>query len=363
MDEIIGHAAIQRELLQLAQAEEPAHALLFAGAEGTGRRRLALLYAMALNCERGAPPPAGASLFGEALPPPENDTIPCGTCRACHAIAEDRYGDLITVGPGDALCHPRPGESSHPAHPTSRDIRICQVRGMIDLAARYPFEARYRMIIIDPAERLGREAANTLLKTLEEPPGHTVFALLSSAPDSIIETILSRCRRIEVRPVARKVIEDGLLARRIAPDLAARAAEESRGKPGRAIQFAARPSLMEDRARLLARCARIAAERTGARFAYAEDLAGRYRRDREATLGELDAWEAFWEERLRFAAADGEGAREDGIESLAALKAVARAREDLQANVLARAALELMLLSFPRVMLSEVPALPGESEE
>lgn len=360
MNGIIGHEAIQRELLQLARADEPAHALLFAGAEGTGRRRLALLYAMALNCERAAPPPAGASLFGDALPPVEGE-IPCGTCRACRLIADEQYADIVTVGPGDTLCHPRPGESSHAAHPTSRDIRICQVRGMIDLASRYPFEARYRVIIVDPAERLGREAANTLLKTLEEPPGHTIFALLSSAPDAIIETILSRCRRIEVRPAARQTIEAGLLAHGIAPDLAARAAAESRGKPGLALAFAARPSLMEDRDRLLARCARIAAERMGARFAYAEDLAGRYRRDRETTLNELDAWEAFWEERLRISAREGD--REMGVETLTALRAVSQAREDLQANVLGRAALELMLLSFPRVMLTEVPALPGEFEE
>ena len=111
------------------------------------------------------------------------------------------------MAPGDSLCRPRQNESSHDKHPLSRDIRICQVRGIIDLAARYPFEAKYRMVIIDPADRLAREAAHTSLKTLEEPPGHTVFALITAAPEAIIETIISRCRRINVGAVARGEVD------------------------------------------------------------------------------------------------------------------------------------------------------------
>src|SRR6185369_17106755 len=102
-----------------------------------------------------------------------------------------------------------------------------------------------------------------------------------------------------VRTVPKAVIEAGLVERGIAAELAARAAEESRGRPGRAIAFAARPDLMGDRGRLLERCARIAAARNPERFSYAGQLADGFRRDRAAVFGELDAWEAFWEERLR----------------------------------------------------------------
>lgn len=366
MTGIIGHEAILRELRAFALSDEPPHALMFAGPDGVGRSLLAREYAQMLNCERrpGAPQaePAGASMFGDAFEP-EESPLPCGQCRTCRLIAEGTHPDVINVGPGDTLCRPRSGESSHAAHPLSRDIRICQVRGMIDLASRYPFEAAYRLIAVDPADRLGRDASNTILKTLEEPPGHTVFALITAAPEAIIETVVSRCRRIDVRVVPRQVIEDALIARGTAPDQAAHAAEEARGRPGKAIAYAARPTLMDDRARLLERCARVSAGRNAERFAYAEDLAKRFRDNREATLQEFAAWEAFWESRLRESAALGEAGKTASTDALNALRAVGQAQADLQAQVLARGAIELMLLSFPRVMLNAMPSEYGESEE
>lgn len=351
---IIGHEAILRELRALASAPEPPHALLLAGPEGTGRKPLALEYARLLNCEaRNPAPTAGAALFD--LPPAAAmaDRPACGECRPCRLIAQGTHPDVVLLGPGDALCRPRPGES-HEKHPLSRDIRICQVRGLIDAVSRYPFEARYRLIVIDPAERLGRDAAHALLKTLEEPPGHTVIVLVTAAPEAIIETILSRCRRIDVRAVARDTIEAGLIARGVEPQLAARAASASRGRPGRAIAFANEPGLMGDRERLLEQCAKYAAARTGERFGHARDLAERHRKDRAAAAAALDAWEAFWEEQLRAAAA-GHGSAPP-VACLEALRAVGRAREDLLAQVQAQPALELMLLSFPALTLEAAPS-------
>ena len=353
---LIGHDSILRELRSLAALDDPPHAILFAGADGTGRTALAIEYARLLNCERLHPPvTAGASLFGDdalsALSVPDDSPVEaCGECRQCRLIDDGAHPDIIVLGPGDTLCKPRDGDS-HPKHPDSRDIRICQVRGLIDLVSRYPFEARYRMVIIDPADRLYREgqAAHTILKTLEEPPGHTIFALVTSAPESMLETILSRCRRIEVRHVPRAEIEQGLLARGVEPGMAARAAEASHGRPGLAIQFAGSPNLMGDKDRLLERCARYSGETLGERFRYARQLAERFRENRPGVLAELDVWEGFWEERLRLAAAERDSASAAG--AVEALNAIKQVREDLTANVMARSAFELMLLSFPRVTL------------
>jgi len=358
MSALIGHRGILRELQSLAMSEEPPHALLFAGPESTGRTTLAIEYARLLNCEQLHPPvTAGSSLFAEdpAFQSVPKSAVPCGECRPCRLIEEGAHPDVITLGPGDALCRPRDGES-HTAHPDSRDIRICQVRGLIDLASRFPFEARYRMVIIDPADRLYRNgaAAHTILKTLEEPPGHTVFCLVTAAPEDLLETIVSRCRRIDVRPVPRSEIEASLVARAVEPALAARAAEASHGSPGRAIQFAAQPGLMGDRGRLLERCARVASEGTGPRFRYAADAAERWRKDRLAVLVEIDAWESFWEERLRGGASEGAG-HDELAGALEAMKAIRQVREDLQTNVIPRSAFELMLLSFPRVTLAASP--------
>ncbi|MCL4231333.1 MAG: hypothetical protein KJ053_07110 [Dehalococcoidia bacterium] len=337
MSAVIGHEAIVRELQSLAASEDPPHALLFAGAEGSGRSLLALEYARLLNCEAAPPSPA----------------VPCGVCRPCRLIAEGAHPDVIHLGPGDTLCRPQPGESSHEKHPDSRDIRICQVRGLIDLVARFPFEARTRMVLIEPADRLGREAAHTILKTLEEPPGHTVFCLVTAAPEVIIETVRSRCRRVDVRLVPPAETASGLVARGVDPAIAARAAAECRGLPGRAIAFAADPALMGDRDRLRARCSQVAASRVPARLAHAGELAEAWRRDRSVVLRALDAWEAFWEERLRAAA--GECGASSAAGPVVALRAVSQARADLQAQVQARPALELMILTFPPVTLEPDP--------
>jgi DNA polymerase-3 subunit delta' len=360
VDPLIGHDAIRRELAALAASAEPPHALLFVGPEGTGRAALARYLAMCCNCEVLHPTPAaGASLFGDALPPAvAAPGEPCGACRTCRLILEGAHPDVITVGPGDTLCKPREGES-HAAHPDSAEIRICQVRGISDLVARYPFEARTRVIIIDPADRLALYAAPALLKTLEEPPGHTIFCLVTAAPERLLETIRSRCRRIDVPPVGRAEIEAGLIARGIDPALAAQAAEAARGRPGRALAFIAEPDLIGARGRMLERCAQVAAASVPARFDYARSLAERWRGDPAAVRFELECWEAFWEAHLRRAAGRSDRAAIAG--ALEALRALADIRDHLLANVQARPAFDLMLLRFPRVTLEasteeELPA-------
>src|SRR5688572_20795410 len=97
---VIGHEDIRRELRVLAGSVEPPHALMFVGPEGTGRKLLALEYAQLLNCER-APwnAPAGASLFGDALPAATAAEAPCGACRSCRLIAEGAHPDVVVVGP------------------------------------------------------------------------------------------------------------------------------------------------------------------------------------------------------------------------------------------------------------------------
>lgn len=338
---VIGHGAIRRELRTLAESGDPPHALMFCGQEGSGRRLLALEFAALLNCEAVAA------------------ERPCGICRACRLIESGSHPDVVQMGPGDTLCKPRPGESGHEPHPESRDIRICQVRGLIETVARYPFEGPDRVVVVEPAERLAHAAAHTILKTLEEPPPHTVFILITAAPEAILETIRSRCRRIDVGLVARAEVEEGLLARGIDGAIASRAAAESRGRPGRALSFAERPALMDDRGRLLARCAELAAARASDRLAYAGDLAERWRRDRQLVHAELDTWEDFWEGRLRSCAEDAGAA----AEAVSGLRAVAAARSDLEAQVQARLALELMLLRFPVVTLeAEYPPTTEDSE-
>jgi DNA polymerase-3 subunit delta' len=357
MDPIIGHEAIQRELRNLAASADPPHAILFCGPSGSGRRPLARLYAMLLNCERAAGGPPRAGMFALSEPASDNGELPCGVCRPCRLIDEGGHPDVVLLAPGDMLCKPRSGDTSHAAHPLARDIRICQVRGVVELAARYPFEARQRMIIVDPADRLTRDAANTMLKTLEEPPGHTIFALLTEAPEAVLETVQSRCRRIDVRTVAKPVMKAGLEARGVAPAVAETAAEAARGRPGLAIAFAAQPDLIGDRERHLRKFAGLAAARAGERLRYAEEQSRRFREERAAVAEQLDIWEAFWERELLTAShePDPDTRRELVRGNVEALRAITAARENLLANVQPRPALDVMLLSFPRRTLGAIP--------
>ncbi|MCA9821880.1 MAG: DNA polymerase III subunit delta', partial [Dehalococcoidia bacterium] len=175
MADLIGHGPLLNELKRLALSAEPPHAILLDGPESTGRTLLARCYAQLLNC-----------LERENRPAAE---LPCGECRPCRLIHEQKHADVIDLGIGDTLCHPRSGDSHD--HDRARDIRICQVRGLIDLVSRYPLEARTRVITIDPAESMRPEAQNSLLKTLEEPPPHTALILLTSAPQDLLDTVLS----------------------------------------------------------------------------------------------------------------------------------------------------------------------------
>lgn len=339
MAEIIGHEGLRRAIRAIAAMEEPPHALLFSGPARTGRTLLALELATLLNCEA-----------------PALDDRPCNECRACRLIAERNHPDVLHLEPGDSFCR---GGGGHQPHPGSRDIRICQVRGLIESVSRYPFEGRFRVIIIEPADRMGLEAANTLLKTLEEPPPSTVIGLITAAPENLLETIRSRCRTLTVSLVPDAVVAEGLRERGFPEELAARAAAESRRRPADALAFAKQPDLMDDRGRLLDRCAELAGARAAERMTYAGDLAERWRRDRELVLTELDVWETFWEERLRKEV----GAEDEARDALDALQAVAEARSDLDAQVVARMALELMLLRFPAVTLAaEGAPAPSRNE-
>ena len=197
MAAIIGHEAWRRALRSIAAMEEPPHALLLAGPARTGRTLLALELAGLLNCEA-----------------PDFDERPCNECRACRLITERNHPDVLHLEPGDSFCR---GGGGHQPHPGSRDIRICQVRGLIESVSRYPFEGRFRVLVIEPADRMGLEAANTLLKTLEEPPPATVLILVTAAPENLLETIRSRCRTLAVSLVPDDAIGEGLRERGFPP--------------------------------------------------------------------------------------------------------------------------------------------------
>lgn len=174
-DSIIDQERPIRALLSFLTHGTIPHALLFTGIEGVGKRTVAAAFAMACNCSR----PRGAE--------------PCGECSACRRIAADTHPDILRVSP------------------SGPQIKIEQVRELCRRLEMKPYEARVRVAIVAEAHRMNANAANALLKMLEEPPPATVLILTAPQPADLLPTIVSRCRHLRFKPLARDLLA-GMLA-------------------------------------------------------------------------------------------------------------------------------------------------------
>jgi len=192
-----------REILRRAVAQDRLpHALIFAGPDGVGKRTLGLLLAQRLNCLRAAK--------GEA----------CDDCISCRKIILGTHPDVRLVQPDGAY------------------IKIDQVRDVIKDIAYQPFEARYRAVIFDGADQMRAEAANCLLKTLEEPPRRTILILVTPKPYALLSTIRSRARLLQFGPIPEEKISEYLVGNAgRSPEDARLAAAFCNGSLGTALAF------------------------------------------------------------------------------------------------------------------------------
>ena len=203
MPPFMGNAAIGRLLAECRRRDTLHHAYTFAGPDGVGKKRLALQLAKSLNC---AAAPAGLDA--------------CDACISCRKVDSGSHPDVQVIAP------------------ETKVFKIDQVRALIQEIYYLPFEGRRRVFILDDADRMNEEAANSLLKTLEEPSAVNVFILVSSRPHLLPMTILSRCHRLRFNPVPRDVIASFLEREHaLAPDKALILASSSGGSIGRALNL------------------------------------------------------------------------------------------------------------------------------
>ncbi|HWC32138.1 MAG TPA: DNA polymerase III subunit [Actinomycetota bacterium] len=200
----------QDEAIQFLEraAKAPRHAYLFAGPEGSGKQLAARAFTAALLCARGG----------------------CGECRDCRLALEDRHPNVVLV------------------EPEGRDIRVGTgpdddgtARWMAARAALTAPEPGRKVFRIDQADRLTEEAADVLLKVLEEAPAETVFVLSSARPDEIPETVRSRCQAVAFRPLPERFVVETLEREGVEPDRARLAARLAGGNLGRARRIATDP--------------------------------------------------------------------------------------------------------------------------
>ncbi len=176
------------------------HAMIFAGLQGVGKRTLALLLAQRLNCRH--------PVDGEA----------CKACASCRKIVAETHPDVQVIEPEGAF------------------IKIDQVRSLIQEIAFQPYEGSYRVAVLDSADQMRQEAANCLLKTLEEPASRSFIILVTARPYLLLQTILSRARLMQFGPIPDDSIEQYLVRHAgRSPEDARLAAVLSNGSLGTAL--------------------------------------------------------------------------------------------------------------------------------
>ncbi|MBE9482400.1 MAG: AAA family ATPase, partial [Chloroflexi bacterium] len=248
-----------------------AHAYLFVGPPHVGKMTLALNLAQALNCEADKPP--------------------CGECASCLKIASNKHADVQII----SLTQNKDSAETKPRV----EISIDQIRQMQHSASLPPFEGRYKTFIIDRAERLSNEAANCLLKTLEEPVAKIIFILLTTNDKLLPATVVSRCQRLELPPVAATEVEAALnRGWSIEPQKAKLLAGLCHGCPGWAVSAALDDDLLKLRDQRIDRLLDIVDADCEERFAYATQLATQFGQNRGVVQEELDLWLDWWSDLL-----------------------------------------------------------------
>jgi DNA polymerase III subunit delta' len=338
-----GHESAREALARSLSEGRTSHAYLFTGPSSIGKRRLALDFAKALNCN--------------------GDAIPCGECRSCKRIEAWQHPDVVLVSVG-GVCD----ESDHDhQRDGSKDIKICQVRNLQRAIALQPFEGRMRVVVIDPAERLNTFAADAMLKTMEEPPAQVTILLLSDQASSLSETVVSRARTVSMQPVPIATISATLSDRGVEAQQADLIARLSAGRIGWALTYSADPSQIEERSRRLDRIEDLLGAGRTARMAFAAELAVEFASDREGTYGWLDLWRGWLRDLLLVAeGCDDLVTNSDRVATfrqradrftvaglVLAIDALRECRQHLDDNVNARLALEAFALRLPSQAVRE----------
>jgi DNA polymerase-3 subunit delta' len=205
---LIGQSRAKKLLHRSSANNRVAHAYLFRGPDGVGKKRTALTFAAFINCQA----PAG------------NDV--CGRCRSCRKFHSGNHPDLHIIQPDGAM------------------IKINQIRQLRQILSFPPLEANFRVVIIEDVHTMRREAANSLLKTLEEPPPDNLLILTVDQASEVLPTIVSRCQIIPFSPLPYEQLASTLMSEDgLARDTAFTLAAISEGSLGQARILADRQLL------------------------------------------------------------------------------------------------------------------------
>jgi DNA polymerase-3 subunit delta' len=255
---MIGHEWAVQLLKQHVILGTQRQAYLITGPESVGRRTLALRFAQAVNC-----------------PQPIEPGEPCLDCPTCGQIERMVHPDLTVVE----------------ADRVGGQLKVDQIRGLQHGLSLAPYVAKYRIAILLRFEEANRQAANALLKTLEEPPPQVILMLTAGSADQLLPTIVSRCEVIRLRPISSGVIKEGLQTNwQVPPAEADLLTHLSSGRPGYTFQLYQNPANLSLRRTWLDELFNLLSANRVERFEYAETMA----KDAKTLPEKLQVWLAFW---------------------------------------------------------------------
>jgi DNA polymerase-3 subunit delta' len=236
-------------------------------------------------------------------------------------------------------------------------LTIETVRRLRSSGALFPLESDRRILIVDDAETLLEPAQQALLKTLEEPPRGVTLVLLADEPETLLETVRSRCQEISLRPVPQAAVTETLLRRGVAGVLATEVATLSRGCAGWALAAIADKKVLEARREERASAARWIASPRYEQLVTAFTLGEQFAKRRAEVIGVVQAAIQLLRDEMIAAAEAANGAEEHRQESFVtaqstlsisrAIGAALQCLSDLDSNVRPRLALEAMVVAWP----------------
>jgi DNA polymerase-3 subunit delta' len=315
--EIIGQTAPVSVLRRSLAAGRIAHAYIFNGTEGCGKKKTALAFVEAIFC---------------------NGTDGCGNCPSCRKVAALQHPDLHMVVPEGA------------------GIKIEQVRDLQKELSFRPFEAQKKICIMEAADKLNPAAANAFLKTLEEPPGSALLILLTTNMEAVLPTILSRCQCLSFNPLSIEAIEEYLRKTGVPAETARISASLAGGSLRKAIEISKEDSIQK-RGDIMQKIGSLGPEKITPLFTLAEELGN----ERDKALETLDMLTLFWRDVLLIQNGIPDPVNCDMLpllkkeaeqctpeKTMDKIELISRSRKALQRNVNPRLALEVLLMGLAK---------------
>ena len=202
--DVLGHERPIKLLQHAIQEDKVVNSYLFLGNEGIGKKWVALQFAKTLNCLKFK------NKKGDA----------CDQCISCKKIDHHLHPDVLLI------------------EPEGQTLKVDRVREMLKDLAYRPYEGQRRVCILSAADRMAPHMSNTLLKTLEEPPLHTVIILLANNRRLMLPTVLSRCQSIQFNPLPTPSVSHWLMEQKGINEMEAHLlAALSEGSPGKALEI------------------------------------------------------------------------------------------------------------------------------